>query len=906
MRSLWNRVVRAVASVVVTCASASVVAQANPLDWPETTQQSKPWTRWWWLGSAVDKPNLTRLLTEYEKAGLGGVEICPIYGAKGHEARYLPFLSPQWMEALAHTTTEGKRLGIGVDLTTGTGWPFGGPWIDETHASAKVTLKAYDVAGGATLNEKLPAGELQCLLAVSDSKERVDLTKLVKEGKLEWTAPAGKWRLYAAVQNAPVQKVKRAAPGGEGNVVDPYSVASLEHYLAPFEKAFAEFEAPKPRGHFHDSFEYYGATWADDLFDEFKKRRGYELREQLPALFSEGEAETVARVKHDYRETLSDLHLEYVKRWVNWAHSHGGVARNQSHGAPANLIDLYAAADIPETEIFNQYDETHLPMLKLASSGAHLTGKKLVSAESFTWLQEHFQVALADVKPAADYLFLAGLNHLFYHGVPYSPEDVEWPGWLFYASVHFGPQGGLWHDLPALNAYIARCQSVLQSGKPDNDVLLYVPFHEVWQDPRGMVVQFTTPGKWMNEYAFHATAMKLWERGYAYDLISDQLLSGATASKKGITVGGNTYRVILVPKTPVIPLATLEKLLGLARAGATVCFESAIPTDVPGFGKDEQRDRVKKLVADVGGPVICDNVGEGFVRVVDDVQTLMSQTDAARETMAGMGLRFVRRTHERGRHYFVVYRGEKVIDGWVPLAVNAASVAILDPRFADRAGMAAARKNAGGGTEVYLQLRPGDSVILRTFDAAVEGPAWAYAQAAGEAVSLAGKWKVEFVEGGPKLPRNYETETLTSWTTREDAEAQRFNGTARYTLEFEHVPARGAAEYLLDLGNIADSARVLLNGEEVAHFWCRPFQVEVGKKLRAGKNVLQVDVTNVAANRVRDLDRRGVSWKSFHEINFVNLAYKPFDASNWPVREAGLLGPVRIVPLKTIDPIHAK
>ena len=64
-----------------------------------------------------------------------------------------------------------------------------------------------------------------------------------------------------------------------------------------------------------------------------------------------------------------------------------------------------------------------------------LRGRKLASSESFTWLGEHFQVSLADVKQEADFLFLSGVNHLFLHGTPYSPADVPWPGWLFYTPV---------------------------------------------------------------------------------------------------------------------------------------------------------------------------------------------------------------------------------------------------------------------------------------------------------------------------------------------------------------------------------------------------------------------------------------------------------------------------------------
>ena len=125
-------------AAATTAGAAPVRAEAA---WPKPTRESRPWTRWWWLGSAVDEANLTRQLEQLAAAGFGGVEICPIYGAKGWEDRYVPFLSPRWMELLAHTTREAQRLGLGVDLTTGTGWPFGGPWVGDADASSSLVLK---------------------------------------------------------------------------------------------------------------------------------------------------------------------------------------------------------------------------------------------------------------------------------------------------------------------------------------------------------------------------------------------------------------------------------------------------------------------------------------------------------------------------------------------------------------------------------------------------------------------------------------------------------------------------------------------------------------------------------------------------------------------------------------------
>src|SRR5262249_49844454 len=152
---------------------------------------------------------------------------------------------------------------------------------------------------------------------------------------------------------------------------------------------------------------------------------------------------------------------------------------------------------------------------------------------------------LSDVKPACDFLFLAGVNHQFLHGIPYSPEDAAWPGWNFYASVNFGPYGGLWHDFPAFAAYVARCPSILQANKPSNDVLIYVPFHQFWSeaDPKNLMTQFTTPGTWMKPFPYYDTAMELWNKGYAYDEISDKLLQKVKVNDKGILEsGGNTYQ----------------------------------------------------------------------------------------------------------------------------------------------------------------------------------------------------------------------------------------------------------------------------------------------------------------------------------------------------------------------------
>ncbi len=434
--------------------------------WPEIGSATKPWTRWWWLGSAVDEENITQLLEAYCEAGIGGVEITPIYGAQGEELRDIPFLSDKWIAMLRHTVREAQRLGMGVDMPTGTGWPFGGSQVTDELAEDKLVVEALRVR---TKRLSLPTdgSKPQAITAYSESGETLLLTDFLRgDGKLDWTPPDDQsWTVFVASQKFAGRMVKRAAPGGEGKCINPFSKKSLDQYLTRFDTALADLPPGAIRCQFHDSFEYL-ADWSPDLFCEFARRRGYDLRLHLDVLAKNcPDTDRSVRVLTDYRETISDLLLEnFTQSWTNWAHAKGSMSRDQAHGSPGNLLDLYATPDIPETEIFGAVADPRVH--KFASSAAHVAGRQLTSSETGTWFDEHFNVTLAQCKAAIDLLFASGINHIFYHGTAYSPSDAKWPGWLFYASTTFAPQDPLWHDFGTLNSYVARCQSILQAGYP--------------------------------------------------------------------------------------------------------------------------------------------------------------------------------------------------------------------------------------------------------------------------------------------------------------------------------------------------------------------------------------------------------------------------------------------------------
>ncbi len=602
---------------------------------------------------------------------------------------------------------------------------------------------------------------------------------------------------------------------------------------------------------------------------------------------------------------MSDMMIEdSMPVWFNWCREHGFLTRNQAHGSPGNLLDLYGLADIPETEMFHT-DRRPL-VSKFASSAAHVAGKRLVASETGTWLKEHFTETLADVQGLPDDLFVSGINHIIFHGTCYSPDEAPWPGWLFYASTEMNPRNSIWHDAPTLAAYIARCQSVLQAGEPDNDVLVYWPIYDTWHDSHGTVMCLTIHGaRWFGDKAIGKLAEKLSARGFTFDYVSDRQLAGAKAVNGLIAVPGSKYRAVVVPACGHIPPATLARLISLAEAGAAVIFEDHLPADVPGLGTLEpRRAELQRLLARIKESKSSRGTVPGAPKVPtvgNDVGQMLADASVARESLVDhAGLLFVRRSFEGGRHYFIANRGEQPLSDWVPLATKAASVAILDP-MTGQAGIGATRPRSDGAAQVYLQLQPGESVILRVFtDHRIEGPAWAYSQSAGQPVELTGSWRVSFTTGGPVLPPPFETTRLASWTELGGEEAKRFAGTARYYLKFD-APTRSGESRWLELGRVCQSARLRLNGRDLGTALLPPFRVRVDG-LKPTGNELEVEVTNTSANRIRDLDRRGVKWKNSYDINFVGIDYKPFDASNWPLADSGLLGPVLLRPLARATP----
>ncbi len=679
MRSfVLGRCNRLLCGAIVAC-SLLVTTRSFAVDiaWPQTTNETKPWSRWWWLGSIVTEDGLRSEMKKYADAGLGGLEITPIYGVRGEEDQFIQYLSPKWVDRFEFVLGEARRLGIGIDMATGTGWPFGGPWVTPEDTCKYLASKTFTVKAGEKLTEpvvmierfmaaprsitlaqlKEPFGDtpnlqqlaidnlkmpnplkLNSLMAFSDkSPDPLSLTdRVTADGKLDWTAPAdsGTWTLYAIFNGLHSRMVKRAAPGGEGHVPDHLSSEAIRHYLAKFDQALAGKNLDGFRSYFSDSYEVDNGTsgeanFTPHFFDEFQRRRGYDLRPLLPVLLTKKSGDQYTRILCDYRETVSDLLLDgFTKTWHEWAARQGKLVRNQAHGSPGNLLDLYAAVDIPETEGFGNptnadAELTELVKMMYASSAAHLTGKRLASSETCTWLDDHFLTTLAHAKKRVDATLLGGINHILYHGTAYSPPDEKWPGFLFYAADEFCPANSWWDDFAALNQYVERCQSFLQAGKPDNDLLVYAPIFDDWMQPgNGAMPHYSVEHRWPGQ----EIGRQLLKAGYTFDFVSDRLLKDVTFADGKLHCGGNQYQAIVLPEAKFIPLATMEKLAALVKQGATLIVQKALPTDVPGWCDIEsRRAKLQATIQDLNAPK------PAALRIGDDLSTMLAAANVRRK-----------------------------------------------------------------------------------------------------------------------------------------------------------------------------------------------------------------------------------------------------------------------------------
>ncbi|HMH43462.1 MAG TPA: glycosyl hydrolase, partial [Pyrinomonadaceae bacterium] len=388
------------AGLLVACTGVAAAAQTITdlqRGFEQPPNDAKIMMRWWWFGPAVTKPELEREMRLMKEGGIGGFEVQAVYPLSPDDPtagiKNLPYLSDEFIDALRFVSAKAKELGLRMDLTLGSGWPYGGPSVAITDAAStlrservKIQLDTRRVpipsvtAGekflaafiARTNGQTIPADGFGELTDIHDGA--VWLPKLLD----------GTYEVLFFISGRTGMQVKRPAVGAEGYVLNHLDATATGHYLKNVgDRLLQAFPADRPYTVFCDSLEVYNQDWTPDFLDEFKKRRGYDLKPYLPALIADVGPKTLD-IRRDWGKTLTELYNErFLMPLHDWAKRNRTLLRVQNYGTPAVSLSGYANVDLPEGE-GAQWKVVR--GTRWASSASHIYGRPVTSSETWTWL----------------------------------------------------------------------------------------------------------------------------------------------------------------------------------------------------------------------------------------------------------------------------------------------------------------------------------------------------------------------------------------------------------------------------------------------------------------------------------------------------------------------------------------
>jgi hypothetical protein len=643
-------------------------------------QRLRPFVRWWWNGSRVAEDEILRQLDVMKAAGIGGFEIntiamredVPKDGLAAFPER--PWLSPQWCAAVK-TAAEGARArGMTADIIVGSGWPFGGRFLEAPEQTKRVRLVRKDLLGPTTFEASLAE------LASSGKKEadevhvapRVAFVRLagaegsgfaagtelapvaVRKGRVRVRVPPGPHVLRVGLVETGFTSVKLGAPGADGPVVDHWSGAAVRRYLDHMSAGLApalggqlgENRGGPLRASFVDSLELDHANWTDDLPAEFLRRRGYDLAPYLPFVLDRDDpsdetprAATVRRARYDFHRTLVELfHERFLATYVGWAHENGLLARMQAYGRETHVLEGSLQVDLPEGEswLWSGHDRIVVsPTVanKYVSSAAHLAGRGPVSFEAMTNAVPVFREMPEDFKLGMDQSVLAGVHQPILHGFSYSPREAGFPGWVRFGSW-WSEQNPWWPHVRRFTDYAARLTAVLSSSEFQANVAPLGPRADEWARDGLLYQPFPEVSRpWYHYHLWQA----LQQAGYGTDFVSEAIVREARVLDRRLAFGSRSYDTLVVLDAISLEPDTAEAIARFGEAGGRVVFVGRSPDRAPGLKDAAVADRrveaavARLLLSPAGQAVVVPAPSQGLVPPGDHTRGILP--DGARREL---------------------------------------------------------------------------------------------------------------------------------------------------------------------------------------------------------------------------------------------------------------------------------
>ena len=828
--------------------------------------ETKPMVRWWWFGPAVEKAEILRELEQMKADNFGGVELAFVYPETVDDPtrgmKNLTFLSPAMLDAVTYAQREGRRLGLRVDITLCSGWPYGGPATKLAEAAGRLRVLALplQVASISLPKPKLDDGEsIISTFIATGTPEHWDASTarpLATDATLP-TPPDPSVALFFIASHT-LQQVKRAAVGAEGLVLDPFNRQAVATHLKsvgePLVRAFGD---TPPYAIFSDSLEAYGADWTPQLPAEFLKRRGYDLLPHLPELVAGG-SPAADQVRHDYGRTLTELVDEnYLIQINSWAHNHKTKFRSQTYGEPAVSLASQRLVDLPEGE-GPQWRE--FSTLRWATSANHLFGNIVSSGETFTWLHSPvFRATPLDMKAEADIDFVMGENQLIYHGWPYSAPQVGEPGWSLYAAGVFNDHNP-WHPvMPDINRYVERLSYVLRQGEPANQVAILLPTDDAWSHFSPGKVSVSEAMKTLVSPAIMSTILAA---GYNVDFTDADTINRLAVH----------YSILVLPQTERIPLQTLRKISDWVKTGGHVIAVGQIPSiDADGTEPQELRDLCGRLFT---GEAFVPNASSLEIALHRAVKPDLRWSNADGPAKEHLG--FIRRSLHDADIYFVANTSNQQIKGHVIFSSRFPKVV----RWDIDNGHQYAQIRSGAEGSIDVTLSPYESALYVLSNESPATPT--QPSASHQLLDLSRDWAVKCTATG----QTERESKLSDWTA--DSATIHYSGEAVYSRDFKLAAVSSSPIYIeIDGGSVVggpsiathgpiplgrdglpnpkktlagpgiratfdppvrEAAIVEVNGHPTGALWHPPYRVDLSAFLKPGVNHLQIRVYNTALN----------------------------------------------------------
>ncbi len=598
------------------------------------------WTRWWWFGPQATEEGITYELEQMKKQGLAGVEM--EWMAPLEPDNNFPFLSPEWEKMTTFAVHKAKELGMRVDFMLGSGWPYGGPWITPELAATCITATTSEVVGPDRYGQKIPGeiGQHEKLVGlfaakvlgsgdVLDPTSVVDLRPYLRDTDpnywaithqaIGWEVPEGRWRIMAFKQAPTREAVRVAAIGDEGLVMDHLSRKALDKHIevvgGALKKIVGDEFGKTVRAMFCDSFEIIVPlnrfNWTDGFLDEFQKRKGYDLMPHLPALWYDLGDKT-PYVRHDFIHVQSQLIIDnFFIPLREWCEANQLLSRVQAHGSIGELLQSYASNSIGEGEQVTRREPQVSMHRKNATSSAHIYGKPLTSAESFTFLSDYgypssyrYVVNLELLKAVLDPSLRDGYTEIINHGYCYNdPDDSTEPFHEMFASSVIRHTEPWWQYYHQFSSYVGRCCSLLSQGRFVGDVAILSPIEDGLEQSQSRRSTRTSIPRRMIKWGDIAPIVV--RNGFDFNLINDQVLVERSSLENGkLVIEKMEHSVLILPRMKYLPLKSMERVRDFCQSGGTVIAIDRLPEFSTGFtGYAENNAKLQGIVAEMFGVI---------------------------------------------------------------------------------------------------------------------------------------------------------------------------------------------------------------------------------------------------------------------------------------------------------------